>query len=189
MWLDESASLRTWLAVAGSALAVSLFGVGNPEPAQGGHGCRPVAAILLVVLSCLFYGISDVIAMRALDGVDAVSLLLWSNVLWAPVAAVMLAQPRYRKYRVTALDAGLLTLRGMFVLGAVLGLYSAFRMAGGVILPNVIYGTRGFFALAAGYLLSRMLRLPLERQSGAVYALRLAGTLLLAAAVFLAVTD
>jgi len=185
VFLGETATARTWSAVACSALAVSLFGVGRQRLTEGGHGYRPVTAISFVVLSCLLYGTSDVIAKRALDGVAPLALLLWSNVLWAPVAAAMLARPYYRQYRVTPLDMVLLTMRGVLVLGAVLGLYSAFRMAGGVILPNVIYGTRGLFALVAGYILSKTLRLPMERQSGAVYALRLAGTILLAAAVFL----
>jgi hypothetical protein len=171
--------------VAGSARAVSLFGVGRQKPSQGGHGYRPHAAITFVVLSCLFYGASDVIAKRTLEGVAPLSLLLWSNVLWAAVAAAMLARPYYRQYRVKAVDVGLLTLRGVLVLGSLLGLYSAFLMAGGVILPNVIYGTRGFFALLVGYVLNKSLRLPMERQSGAVYALRLVGTILLVAAVFL----
>ena len=185
VFLGETATARTWSAVACSALAVSLFGVGRQRRTEGGHGYRPVTAIYFVVLSCLLFGASDVIAKRALDGVTPLPLLLWSNVLWAPVAAAMLTRPCYRQYRVTPLDMVLLTMRGVLVLGAVLGLYSAFRMAGRVILPNVIYGARGFFALVAGYILSKTLRLPMERQSGAVYALRLAGTILLAAAVFL----
>jgi drug/metabolite transporter (DMT)-like permease len=184
-FLGEIATARTWAAVACSALAVSLFGVGRQKPSQGGHGYHPLAAIVFVVLACLSYGISDVMAKRALDGVEPLPLLLWSNVFWAPVAAAMLARPYYRQYRVALLDVGLLTLRGVLVLGSVLALYFAFRMAGGVILPNVIYGTRGVFALAAGYVLNKTLRLPMERQSGVIYALRLAGTILLAAAVFL----
>lgn len=185
LFLGETATLGIWIAVACSALAVALFGAGRQLPTQGGHGYRPFATIVFVVLSCLFYGISDVIAQSTFDGVTPLAMLLWSNILWAPVAVPMLVRPYYRQYRIATLDICLLVMRGVLLLGAVLGLYSAFRMAGGVILPNVIYGTRGLFALVAGYILGKTLRLPMERQSGFIYVLRLIGTVLLAGAVFI----
>jgi drug/metabolite transporter (DMT)-like permease len=187
VWLAEEAHWTTWLAVLFSGLAVSLFGAGRQQPAQGGHGYHPVAAIVLVVVSCLLYAVSDIIAKKTMQGVSPLALLLWSNVLWAPVAGGALIHPYYRRYRVTLLDIGLFVLRGTLVLGAVFALYKAFQMAGGVIIPNVIYGTRGFFAMAAGFLLGRTLRLPFERQTGIIYSLRLMGALLLFGAVFLAV--
>jgi hypothetical protein len=186
-WLGEAASLSTWVAVICSGLAVSLFGMGGQEPAQGGHGYRPAVAVVFVLLSSLAYAVSDLIAKRALDGVDPVSLVLWSNVGWAPLSAAMLMHPRYRKYRIKPLDGAVLFLRGGLVLGAVLGLYVAFRMAGGVILPNVVYGTRGFFALAAGYVLNRAGHVPMERQSQLTYAFRAIGAALLFTAVLVAV--
>ncbi|MBN1558029.1 MAG: hypothetical protein JW951_07775 [Lentisphaerae bacterium] len=187
VWLDEAAGPATWLAVLCSGLAVSLFGAGRQAPAQGGHGYRPVVSIVFVILACFFFALADVIAKRTLDGITPLTLLLWSNALWMPVGGLMLLRPHFRRYRVTPLDIGLLGLRGLCVLGGVFGLYTAFRLADGVIVPNVIYGARGFFALAAGYVLNKTLHRPLERQSNAVYALRLAATLLLAAAVFLVI--
>lgn len=188
IFLRETPTAGTWSAVACSGLAVGLFGAGRQNPSEGGHGHRPVIAIVFVVLSCLFYGISDVIAGHAIKSVSPRAILLWSNVLWAPVAVVMLARPYYRQYRVAPLDACLFAVRAILVLGSVFGLYTAFRMAGGVIVPNVIYGTRGIFALAAGYMLNRTLRVPMERQSPAVYGLRLAGMILLALGIFLSLS-
>lgn len=186
VWLGETASPRTWLAVVCSGSAVALFGIGSQSPAQGGHGRRPVVAMVLVMISTLLYSISDLIAKRALDGLDPLTLLLWSSVLWGPAAVCLLALPRYRQYRVAPLDVTLLMLCGGLTLAAVGGLYTAFRLADSVILPNVVYGTRGFFALAAGYVLNRRLKVPMERQAGSVYAARVLGAVLLFLAVLLA---
>jgi uncharacterized membrane protein len=186
VWLGEAASPRTWVAVACSGLAMSLFGSGKQGVAQGGHGYRPMFAMILVLFSTLAYSVSDLIAGRILDDVNPISILLWSSILWAPLSGCLLALPRYRQYRIARLDVLLLALRGSLVLAAVYGLYTAFRLADGVILPNVVYGARGLFAVAAGYALNRSLKVPMERQIGPVYAARAIGTALLSAAVFLA---
>ncbi len=183
--LGERASAAVWLAVVASAGAVALFGVGRQEKAQGGHGHKPVIAVMLAVCVALFYSMADILAKVSASSMSTVTVVLWSNVLWGPVSALALMSKKYRMYRVQAVDYGMFTLGGAFVVGAMLSLYYAFSVADSVILPNVIMGTRGIFALVAAYALGKAMKVPMERQSGMVYLCRAIGTLLLLATLLL----
>lgn len=187
-FLGETASPRVWLAVLCAGLAVAAFGSGSQRRSEGGHGYLPIIPITMVILAALSYSVSDLIAKHAMNDLSPVTVLLWSNVLLAPAAAAMLARKHYRQYSIGALDIGLFALRGSLVLAAILGLYVSFSLAGGVIIPNVLFGARGFTALAASYALNKTLNVPMERQSGLVYATRAVGTALLFVAVFLALS-
>lgn len=183
--LGETASLSTWFALGGAGGAVALFGAGRQNPAQGGHGCRPAVPMLFAALASLFFAFADIAARLSLAGLNSLKLVLAMSVLALPTSLIMLARRRYKVYRITLLDAGLIFLRGVLVFVAVLFLYASFSRAGGVIGPNIVYGTRGAFALIIGYLLNKMLRVSIERQGWGIYILRLIGTGLLFLALLL----
>jgi len=181
--LGERISAAVWLAVICSAAAVALFGIGRQEVSQGGHGRHPAVAVVLSVITAVLFSGADIVARTSESVIDPLGLVLWSNVVWGPVSALMLTGSKFRKYKVKRLDIGLFTLGAVFVTGAMLGLYYAFQLADSVIMPNVIMGTRGLFALIAGYALNKVARVPLERQRGLVYIYRMLGTLLILAAL------
>lgn len=188
LWMGESASGRIWFAVILSGAAVALFGVGKQRHAEGGHGRRPGVAILLALAAASGYAVSDVAARQVLAGTTPFALVLWLNILWAPISGIMLARPYYRQYRVTWLDAVMLLARGLLAMVAVMALYAAFDKANGVIVPNIVFGFQGFFALIGGWLLNRTLSLPLERQSLSIYCLRILGTVFFFVVLILVVT-
>lgn len=185
--LNEQASVATWTALIGAGAAVALFGAGRQQVAQGGHGYKPIVPILFAFLASLFFALSDIVARISLDGVDPIALVLWMAILAVPAASAMLLKRKYKVYRVTLADIGLIFLRGMLVLVAVICLYTSFNLAGGVIGPNVVYGSRGAFALFIGYILNKSMKVSIERQGWEIYLLRAIGTGLLFVSLLLVV--
>jgi len=183
--LKESVSAGLWFAVLFSGGAVAFFGLGGQQVAQGGHGRKPVVAILLAVFAALLFSLADIIARASSASMDTITLVLWANVIWAPISVIMLLCPRYRKYRVGGADFWMCLSYGIFVTGAVLALYYSFTLADSVVLPNIIIGTRGVFALIAGYVFSKAAKVPIERQDGRVYVFRAAGTVLIVISLLL----
>jgi hypothetical protein len=63
--------------------------------------------------------------------------------------------------------------------GGIALFFVAIRLSGLVTIPNIILAARGFVALGVGYVLNRLMKFPIERQSDRVYRLRLVASILL----------
>lgn len=179
LFLGENHPPSVYVAVVLAAAAVALFGLGHQSRAQGGRGRHPLYGISMAVAASTCYAVSDQFAKAAIDRSDPLTVLLW---LWIVVGAVCFGVSRrgvYRQYKITPRDGALLVANGALALGAIGCLFWSFDLANGVTVPNIIFGTRGFFALFAGALLNQFLPLPFEKQTRAIYSLRVAGTLLM----------
>ncbi|MHC4714062.1 MAG: EamA family transporter [Planctomycetota bacterium] len=183
--LGETHTRGVYAAVLLSGAAMALFGTGKQRPAEGGHGRHPSYSVALAALSALSYAFADQAARLALRSAESFTVTLWGHMLLGPIGVVMLFRPYYRQYKVGKADVALFLVSGFVTIGAVWAFYAAFERAGGVTVPNVILGARGLFVLAIGYLLRGVLKVPLERQTSKVYALRLIGTVLFMVAVAL----
>jgi drug/metabolite transporter (DMT)-like permease len=183
--LKEKISPVLWMAVFLSAGAVALFGAGRQQAAQGGYGRKPAFSIVLAIGAAFLFSVADVSARIASMRIETVTLVLWANMVSAPVAVVMVYSGKYRKYRVGRVDLLLFLLYGALVTVAMWALYYSFTLADSVVLPNVITGTRGLFALFVGYIFSKAAKVPMERQAGLIYAYRAAGTALIVVSLLL----
>ena len=183
--LNESVPPVLWLAVFLSAGAVALFGAGRQQVAQGGYGRKPFFAILMAIGAALLFSCADIIVRIGSSRLETMALVLWSNIVSVPAAAVMIFSAKYRKYRIGITDLLMFLLYGVLVTGAMLALYYSFALADSVVLPNVITGTRGLFALVAGYVFSRAAKVPMERQDRLIYVYRATGTVLIAVSLLL----
>jgi drug/metabolite transporter (DMT)-like permease len=187
--LGETHPRGVYLAVLLAACAIACFGLGRPRTAQGSHGHRPIVAVVLACSAALLLATADQLAKLGLAYATAPALVVWSNLMGGVVGAGLLARPHYRQYRIKWLDVGLFVLRGVLLVGAISALYSAYRAADGVTIPNVLLATRGLVVLGAGYLLGKLLKTPMESQPGRVYVLRVLGALLIVASVALVFID
>jgi uncharacterized membrane protein len=187
--LGETHGPAVYAAVMLSGLGAVLFGVGRPHKARGGHGAHPMVPILFACAGAASFALSDQFAKLGLDHAGAIEFLIWTLMLRGAFCAVMFARPSYRQYRIAAVDWCLFLVSGGLTLAVLGSLYEAFRLSDGVTLANVILGMRGFFGLILGATLGRLLRVPLERQSGRVYLLRTVGTGLLFIAMLVVVLN
>ncbi len=186
IWLKEAFTGGIYLSIGLSSLAVVFFGLGRQQKAQGGHGSHPLLAIGLAVLAALSYSIGDIFTRKTVEFMSPFTGLLWLQLFMGIIGMMILALPGYRQYRVHKVDYLVFSAVGAMLLGGI-GLYmAAIHLAGNVTIPNIILSWRGLFVFILGLIWNRFASIPMERQSGRIYLLRLAGTgLLLAALIFL----
>jgi drug/metabolite transporter (DMT)-like permease len=184
--LGEMHPWHIYLAAVLAFVGVILFGIGPQQKAQGGHGYSPMVGILWAAASAGLYALSDVYIKRSLAFLAPIPAAIWNYTFIGLLCVPALLQPHLRQYRITRIDMGLLLLNGLFLLLAVMAFFVSISLAGQITTPNIIFATRGFITLAAGYALNRLLKTPIERQPNSVYVLRVLGTAMLFSAVLLA---
>ena len=187
LFLGEKHSPMVYLAVVLASLAVALFNLGKQQKSQGGHGHAPIVGLAYAVGASCSYAISDQFAKTAMDQSEPFTVVLWLWILTGIFCAFMALQKTYRQYQIKPRDILLFAANGGVTLAAIGALFFSFDMANGVTVPNIIFGTRGFFALAGGAILGRYLPQPLEKQSKKVYILRILATALIFGSVLISV--
>lgn len=183
--LGERHGAAVYAAVVISAIAVLIFGAGKQATAQGGHGSKPVVAILFALAAALGYCLADICARTAMRSASPFTVITWSWIFSGMICGAMLAHQSFRQYRVAKIDVLLFGINGALMISGIGMLFLSFKRMESVTLPNVIFGLRGVFTLAGGYVLSRALGLTIEKQPTRIYALRLVGTALITLSIVL----
>jgi len=184
--LGESHGLNVYAAVALACGGVALFGIGRPERAQGGHDAHPVVPILFACGGAASFALSDQFTKLGLDRSSVVQFVTWAVTVRGVLCAAMFVRPKYRKYRIAGKDWALFAAGGALTVAVIACLATAFRLADGVAVVNVLLGARGLFGLLLGATLGKLLSVPIERQPARIYVLRSLGMLMLLAAVLMA---
>jgi len=184
--LAETHPWQIYLAALLASAGVIMFGIGPQQKAQGGHGYHPVIGVLWAVAAAALYALSDIYVKRSLTWLTPISAAMWCYSLTGLLCLFALFQPTFRQYRVTRLDMLLFLANGICLLLAVMAFFTSIAKAGQVTTPNIVFATRGFITLVAGYALGKALKTTIERQPGVIYILRIIGTLTLFAAILIA---
>jgi len=185
--LKETHSPAVYIAVLLATFAVGLFGAGRQQKSQGGHGHAPIVGVLYAVGASCAYAVSDQFAKLAMDSSDPFTVVLWLWILTGVFCAIMVLRKTYRQYTIAWKDGMLVALNGAVLLIAIGALFFSFELADGVTVPNIIFGTRGFFALGGGIFINRFLPYPIEKQTGNIYLVRIAATVLIFFSILISV--
>jgi drug/metabolite transporter (DMT)-like permease len=187
IWLlGEVHPWHIYLAVGLAFAGVALFSIGPQLKAQGGHDRHPMVGILWAAGSAGAYALSDIYIRQMMAYMTPLRAAMWNYTFIGMVCVPLLFQPGFRQYKVKGRDAALLFANGIILLLSVLAFFVAIHKAGQVTTPNIFFATRSFITLGAGYVLGKAMKVPMERQPNAVYALRVLGAGLLFAAVVIA---
>jgi hypothetical protein len=93
------------------------------------------------------------------------------------------------RLRIPLKDAGTILLASAVLLVSTLLFVMAMAMADGVIVPNILQATRGVFIVLITFALTRRGNSALDVQSGRVYALRFAASLLIILSIAIVVSS
>jgi drug/metabolite transporter (DMT)-like permease len=183
--LGEIHTWHIYLAAVLSAIGVALFGIGPQQRAQGGYNRHPRVALLWAAGSAALFAMSDQYAKLAMEFIDSLEVAFFSYVVIGSACLVMLSLPRYRRYRLKPGYVITMVINGLLLLITVFFLFTSFEMADEVTTPNIVFATRGFITIIAGYVIGMFLKYPIERQSRKIYLYRAFGTSLLFTALIL----
>jgi len=183
--LGEHHTGAIYLAALLVAVAVAALGYSPSKSRPSGGILKP----MLLMLGCsLVFACTDVYIKRSLAFVDPYSFMVYYNALVA--VGALLAIPHLRRravpLRVERGDVLLTLLAAAFLLTATLLFVISFRLADGVVVPNILMSSRGVFIVLFTALAGHRGSTALDVQSRWVYALRLAASVLIMVAIWLA---
>ncbi|MGF1531933.1 MAG: EamA family transporter [Puniceicoccaceae bacterium] len=162
--------------------SVAVFILGFPRRRKEGKTARTVG---FVTISCLFFAASDVLIGAAAADFGLfpfLAVVVVTNAVLSfglfPFFQGSLTSINPAGWKWSLIGAGLMTLQ-------ILTLTSYMGITGEAAIANVLFSTRGLFAVALGSVAARFLALPSERLVPFVYCQRMIGALLMVAAVTL----
>jgi drug/metabolite transporter (DMT)-like permease len=179
IFLGEVYPLSVYIAVVIAAAAAMLFGAGKPAKAQGGHDKKPIVGVLLAVASALTYSVGDIFIKKSLRFIEPFLLILWVNIAIAVPCTGFFFLPVFKKYRIKTIDIAGFILCAILVTGGIALYFTSIKLSGKITTPNIILASRGFIVLSVGFLLNKILHIPIERQNNNIYVFRLAATCML----------
>jgi drug/metabolite transporter (DMT)-like permease len=185
LMLGERHSGSIYLATALVALAVAALGYSPPHSRRHGAVFKPMA---LMLACCMVFACTDVYMKRSLVFVDVYSFTVYYNLLVA--GGSLLAIPYLRMHghsvRLPVRDVLMILLAAAFLMSAVLLFVLCLELAGGVVIPNILMSTRGIFIVLISALSSHRQSTALDTQPKGIYLLRLAASILIVFAIWLA---
>jgi drug/metabolite transporter (DMT)-like permease len=183
--LGERHSGTIYAAVLLVAAAVAALGY---SPSQGRAGRFAWKPAVLMLACCLVFACTDVYIKRSLAYIDAFSFMVHYNALVA--LGSLLTIPYLRRkgvsLRVTAGSAAMTLATAACLVTSTMMFVVSFRMADGVVVPNILMASRGVFIVLFSALASHRGSTALDVQSKWVFLLRLGAAALIVFAMALA---
>jgi len=184
LMLNERHRASVYLAALLVAVAIAAL---SYSPSAARPAKWPVKPMALMLMCSIVFAFTDIYIKRSLAFVDSYNFVVYYHFLFGIGSLVVI--PRLRREKVPlALSGRALTLTlasAVFLLASTLLFVVAFRMAQGVVVPNVLMATRGVFIVVVSAVLARTGSTAIETQSPKVYVLRLAASSLIIVAVWI----
>lgn len=177
-------SVALWIASFLTALGIFVMGAGDFR-----KGRYLVFTVLITLCSALVFGLNDVLVSWWAESFGAVTFLAMGSLTVALLSGAMWLFQGLPSLRLSGARAKW-AWWGAFFIGLqamIIGLaLSFFEDATGI---NVVYASRGLWVIALVVLFGSVLGNSEHRENGKAFLWRIAGTLLLSAAIVIAVVD
>ena len=185
--LHETHNWQIYVATVLVALSIAIL---TYSPSQSGSSRFPVKPIVLMILCCAIFGITDILIKRALVYVDSYSFMVYYNFGIGVLSLGII--PYLVKKRVSLAlrgkDLQLCLYSAVSLVAATLLFTVMLKMSGGVVIPNILQSTRGVFIILISAVLTHRGSTLLETQSRKVYFLRLAASILIIVSIWIALS-
>ncbi len=185
LFLQEHHSPRIYLSILLVALSIGAL---SYSPSRGKRPSFHLKPILLMLGSCVIFSVTDIFIKQSLAFLDSYNFIVYYNLIVG--VASLLIIPYLRSKRVSLrIERGeriAILASVVFLVVASVLFVTAFRIADGVVIPNILMASRGVFIVLISLVMTRRGSLLLDEQSNAVYALRLAASLLIVFSIVLA---
>ncbi len=185
--LGEEHTGSIYLAAFLVAVAIGALGYSPAASRPSGGVLKPM---LLMLGCCVVFACTDVYIKRSLAYVDPYSFMVYYNALVAlgSVLAIPYLRRRNISVRVRAGDLPAMAGAAAFLVGATLMFVVSFRLADGIVVPNILMSSRGVFIVVLSALAGLRTSTALDVQSRWVYVLRFGASLLIIFSIWLALS-
>ena len=174
-------------AIYGATVLVAIsIAVLSYSPGKGGNkfALKPV---ILMLISCIVFAFTDILIKRSLAYTDSFNFLVFYNIMQGFYGLMVIPYLKYKKIPIRVSRKTLFfcfATSVMLLLGTLL-IVITFKLGNGVLIPNILMASRGVFIV----LISMIAGSKLDKQSGKVYIMRLAASILIILSIWIALQN
>jgi drug/metabolite transporter (DMT)-like permease len=185
--LHEEHNWQVYAAAILVAIAIALL---SYSPSRGGSTKFPLKPIVLMTGCCVIFGFTDISIRRSLAYLDSFNFMVYYNAVVGGLSLCVI--PYVRKKRVSlvlkGMDLQLSFYSAVSLVGATLLFVILLGTCSGVVIPNILQASRGVFIVLISAVLAHRGSTLLDTQSRNVYLMRLVASILIIAAIWIALS-
>jgi drug/metabolite transporter (DMT)-like permease len=177
-----------WAIYAAAILVAISIGILTYSPSPSRNSRFSARPVFLMILCSIVFAFTDNYITRSLKYIDSYSFMVYYNLIIGIGSIAVI--PYIRKKKVTLLLSGKdvcwILISAIFLIVATLLLTISFRIADGVVIPNILVSSRGVFVVLISAVLSQRGSTLLETQTWKIYLLRLVASCLIMLSIWIA---
>jgi drug/metabolite transporter (DMT)-like permease len=186
--LGESYRWPIYLAV---GLVAGSIGILSYSPSQTKSTQFPLKPILMMLICCLVFGFTDIYIKRSLAFLDSYNFMVYYNLLVGifSLSVIPYLKARGVHLKINRRDQGLCLFAAASLVTATLLFVMLFKLARGVVIPNILMSTRGLFIVVISVVLTLRGSASLEKQSTLVYVMRFIASALIIVSIWITLSN
>ena len=182
--LNEKHNLAIYFAALLVAISIAMLSYSPSPNGKKKFSGRPV---FLMLLCSIVFAFTDNYITRSLKYIDSYNFMVYYNLIIGIGSLAVI--PYIRKKKVTLLlpgkDLWWSLISAFFLVVATLLLTISFRIADGVVVPNILVSTRGIFIVIISAVLTHRGSSLLETQTWKIYVLRFLASSLMITSIWI----
>jgi drug/metabolite transporter (DMT)-like permease len=185
--LHEQHNWQVYTAAVLVAIAIAIL---SYSPSTSENSKFPLKPIVLMTGCCVMFGFTDISIKRALVHLDAYNFMIFYNLAVGVLSLCVIPYLTKKKVSLvlTGMDLQLAVCSAVALVVATLLFVILLGMCSGVVIPNILQASRGVFIVLISAVLTHRGSTMLETQSGKVYMLRLAASVLIIVSIWIALS-
>jgi len=181
---------HTWQVYAAAVLVAISIAILSYSPSKSGSSRFPLRPVVLMTVCSIIFGFTDIYIKRSLIYVDSINFMIYYNFIVGALSLCVIPYLAKKKVplALNGMDLQLSVYSAVSLVAATLLFTFMLKMSSGVVIPNILQSTRGIFIVLISAVLTHRGSTMLETQSGKVYGLRLAASVLIMVSIWVALS-
>jgi drug/metabolite transporter (DMT)-like permease len=179
-------------AIYGAAILVAIsIGILSYSPSPARKNKFSGRPIFLMILCSIVFAFTDNYITRSLKYIDSYNFMVYYNLIIGMGSLVIIPYIKKRKvsFLLSGKDVWWTLISAIFLIVATLLLTISFKIADGVVIPNILVATRGVFIVIISAFLTHQGSTLLETQTWKTYLLRLVASSLIILSIWITLIE
>lgn len=172
---------HNWAIYFAAILVAISIGILSYSPSTGRKSVFSGIPVFLMILCSIVFGFTDNYITQSLQFIDSYNLLVYYNLFIGIGSLAVIPYLKKKKIHLILSGKDLLwsSISAIFLVIATLLLTISFKIANGVVIPNILVSTRGIFIVIISAVLTYRGSTLLETQTLKIYLLRIVASSLI----------